>query len=75
MADQKRELPAGAQTAEGIWAMFDHVEYPAESEGPGSFRGYGHYFESYRKIDGYWRIEKMKLARLRVDRLGDGAVP
>ncbi len=55
-----------ATTATGIWAMFDDVE----TVGPPAsrFRGYGHYHERYRKEDdGHWRIEELRLTRLRVD--------
>lgn len=59
----------GRDSARGIWAMSDFVEWPSE-EGRTGLRGYGHYIETYRKIDGEWRIASMKLARLRVDPLG-----
>jgi hypothetical protein len=59
----------GRDTARGVWAMFDYVEWPA-GKGRVGLNGYGHYIESYRKIDGAWRIASMKLARLRVDPLG-----
>jgi hypothetical protein len=32
-----------------------------------SLRGYGHYHETYEKIDGQWRITSSKLTRLRED--------
>lgn len=55
-------------TANGIWAMEDHLWV---SEGhPLGFRrmhGYGHYHETYEKIDGRWYIKTLKLTRLRVD--------
>lgn len=55
-------------TADGIWAMEDHLWL---SEGhPLGFRhlhGYGHYHETYEKIDGRWYIKTLKLTRLRVD--------
>jgi hypothetical protein len=59
-------------TASGVWAMFDYVEWPAPKGQPGrvGLKGYGHYIETYRKIDGEWRIASMKLARLRIDSLG-----
>jgi hypothetical protein len=56
----------GADTAQGIWAMFDYVEWPAGS-GFGSGKGYGHYHEDYVREDGVWRIARTKLVRLRVD--------
>ena len=30
-------------------------------------RGFGHYRETYRKVDGQWRIATLDLTRLRVD--------
>jgi hypothetical protein len=32
-----------------------------------NLRGYGHYHETYEKIDGQWRIKSSKLTRLRED--------
>ena len=52
-----------ATTARGIWALEDVVRF-----GPGvNLRGYGHYHETYEKIDGQWRIKSSKLTRLRED--------
>jgi SnoaL-like domain len=52
--------------ARGIWPMSDLLSAP-----PGApfrlFRGYGHYHETYRKIDGQWRIETLRLRRLYVE--------
>ena len=57
-----------ADHASGIWAMEDMLRW---NEGSGSpvraLHGYGHYIETYRRIDGEWRIQTLKLARLRVD--------
>jgi uncharacterized protein (TIGR02246 family) len=50
-------------TAEGIWAMQDHLRWPNGRE----LHGYGHYHETYERIDGEWRIKTMTLTRLRVD--------
>ena len=47
----------GPDTAEGIWAMVDVVTL-----GDG-FTGYGHYHETYRKVDGSWKIAKLRLTR------------
>jgi hypothetical protein len=57
-----------SDTAEGIWAMFDYVEFPSEGNRRG-LRGYGHYFETYALCDGDWKIQSMKLSRLRIDSL------
>lgn len=51
-------------TATGVWAMEDYVVAPLRS-----FRGYGHYHETYRKEDGTWRISAWRLDRLRIDPL------
>jgi uncharacterized protein (TIGR02246 family) len=60
----------GPDTATGIWAMFDYVEFPKHPEA--SFRGYGHYIEEYVREDGDWRIRRLILTRLRVDPLEGG---
>jgi hypothetical protein len=52
-----------ATSARGIWALEDVVRLA-----PGvNLRGYGHYHETYEKIDGQWRIASSKLTRLRED--------
>jgi uncharacterized protein (TIGR02246 family) len=52
-----------ATTAKGIWAMQDLLKWPNGSE----LHGYGHYHETYERIDGGWRIKTLKLTRLRAD--------
>jgi hypothetical protein len=54
-----------ATEARGSWALFDYVEWP---EGHGQ-KGYGRYNETYRKVDGEWRIASLRLEYLRVDPL------
>jgi hypothetical protein len=52
-----------ATTARGIWALNDVVRLA-----PGlNLDGYGHYDETYEKVDGQWRITSSKLTRLRTD--------
>ena len=53
-------------TARGIWAMEDVLRWP-EGASVKTLHGYGHYHETYRKIDGAWRIQSSRLSRLRVD--------
>jgi hypothetical protein len=66
-----------ATEATGVWAMMDYNEWPTPGvlrhvpEATG-FCGYGFYEERYRLIDGSWRIEFMRLARLRLDPLVRG---
>lgn len=50
-------------TARGVWALEDVVRF-----GPGvNLRGYGHYHETYEKLDGHWRFTSSTLTRLRED--------
>lgn len=52
--------------ATGIWSLMDLLRAP-----PGAdftmFRGYGHYHERYRRIDGAWRIATLKITRMMVE--------
>lgn len=55
--------------AEGRWAMEDIIRWPADQPWNGylGLRGYGHYFEQYRRTPAGWRISALKLTRRRVD--------
>jgi uncharacterized protein (TIGR02246 family) len=62
----------GPDSARGIWAMFDYVEWPPKEGGDrAGLQGYGHYEEEYVREDGEWRIARLRLVRIRVDLLGD----
>lgn len=50
-------------SATGVWAMEDMLRWPNGME----LHGYGHYHESYEKVDGAWRISASRLTRLRMD--------
>ena len=52
-----------ATTATGVWSMEDMLRWPNGSE----LHGFGHYHETYEKVDGEWRIASCTLTRLRVD--------
>ncbi|HXA29241.1 MAG TPA: nuclear transport factor 2 family protein [Candidatus Angelobacter sp.] len=54
-----------ADTATGVWSMFDMVERPGEPVRV----GFGHYHEEYVREDGAWRIARLRLERLRLDHL------
>lgn len=54
-------------TATGVWAMEDWVQSPDGVE----MNAQGHYFETYEKADGRWRIKEMYLTRLRMRRAGE----
>lgn len=57
----------GPTTATGTWSMEDMLWYP-EATGGAKLWGTGWYFEKYRKDpDGAWRIEELKLRRIRVE--------
>jgi len=52
----------GPDSATGIWAMEDILEYP----GGRSYQGFGHYHETYRRSANGWQIATLHLTRLRV---------
>ncbi|MDB5702345.1 MAG: hypothetical protein JWL66_2544 [Sphingomonadales bacterium] len=55
-----------ANTARATWPMHDMLIAP-----PGApfhiFRGWGHYWETYRKTNGRWQIATLRLRRLYVE--------
>lgn len=53
----------GEDEATGIWAMEDVLVWPADGY---RLRGTGHYWETYRRVDGAWKIASLKLTRLYV---------
>jgi len=55
-----------ASTASGIWAMEDHLWWPAGSPIE-HLHGYGHYHETYVRLDEGWHIQTLTLTRLRRD--------
>jgi hypothetical protein len=63
-----------ADTARGIWAQFDFIEFaePTSNMPLPDQRGrcgFGHYEDEYRRVDGAWRISFMRSLRLRIDPL------
>lgn len=70
----------GRDTAEGVWAMMDLIEWPHTVElrnfsGATGFYGTGFYEERYQRQDGAWRIAFMRLTRTRFEPLIDAARP
>lgn len=60
----------GLDTARGVWAMFDLIEWPSADDGTRvGITGIGHYLDEYVREDGEWRIARSRLERLRVDPL------
>ena len=49
--------------ATGIWALEDLLVWPNGMR----LEGYGHYHETYEKVDGEWRIASSTLTRLHMD--------
>ena len=56
----------GETTATGIWSMEDVLKWPDDSPIE-SMHGFGHYFETYEKINGHWKIKTLKITRLMLD--------
>ena len=61
------ELKSNAE-ASAIWAMEDWHRYTPTPERPAkSMHGYGHYYETWKLVDGEWVIASWELRRLLVD--------
>jgi len=59
--------------AKVIWAMEDELWGTAQQPLPGGFvhiHGWGHYHETYVKIDVGWRLKTTRLTRIRVEMTG-----
>lgn len=56
-------------TAKGIWAMQDIIEWHERHprEGWKAIVGSGHYHETYRRIQGKWQIASLCLKRISLD--------
>ncbi|RED37376.1 nuclear transport factor 2 family protein [Paenibacillus sp. VMFN-D1] len=59
----------GKDKAEGVWAMEDLLTFPDAKGSPPGHNGYGQYHETYRKVNGVWKISSMELTRFRMDPL------
>jgi hypothetical protein len=57
-------------TASGIWAMEDRLRWEGDGE-TNTAHGWGHYYETYEKIDGTWLIASRTIRRLRMDTTPD----
>jgi len=57
-------------TATGVWAMEDRLyrtkQFPL-ADGSTCLHGFGHYQETYVRLDAGWRIQTTRLTRLRVE--------
>jgi hypothetical protein len=56
----------GDNSAKGVWAMTDRLffsdAYPVKA-----LTGYGHYHETYLRVDGVWKFHSIRLTRIRVE--------
>jgi hypothetical protein len=64
------EIEIEGDQARGIWAMQDRVIWGAERPG---LTGYGHYHETYVRLNGAWKIRSSRLSRLIVEMAPDRA--
>ena len=67
----------GPNEAKGIWAVNDYIEWapdPATGKRAGQM-GYGREYETYKKIDGTWKIAHWRLRYDRLDPLPRKALP
>jgi SnoaL-like protein len=66
----------GPADAHGRWLLADYIEWPSDPDTGKrrGMRGYGHY-DTYRKIDGVWKIASQGLTYLRIDPLPPDPLP
>ena len=67
----------GPDEAKGIWAVNDYIEWapgPATGSRAGQM-GYGREYETYRKVDGQWKIAHWRLRYDRLDPLPHQPLP
>jgi hypothetical protein len=66
-----------ATRASGEWAVNDYIEWqpdPTTGERRGQ-QGFGYEYETYRKVDGIWKIAGWKLQYIRMDPLPRAPLP
>jgi hypothetical protein len=66
----------GRTEAHGLWGLADYLEWPSNPDGERrGYRGYGHEYETYRKLDGVWKIATWRLSFIRMDPLPREPLP
>jgi hypothetical protein len=67
----------GPTEARGSWVLADYLEWEPDPETGGrrGVRGYGHEVETYRKLDGEWKIATWVLSYIRMDPLPSEPLP
>lgn len=63
-------------TARGVWAMTDYMEWPnpiglTDVPKARGMYGFGHYEEEYRRVNGAWKMSHLRLRRMRLIPLPD----
>lgn len=63
--------------AHGLWGLADYLEWPSDpkTRERRGMRGYGHEYETYRKVDGKWKIASWRLRYIRMDPLPRQPLP
>jgi hypothetical protein len=51
--------------------MKDMLTYPAAKDAPPGHDGYGSYRETYKRVNGVWKINSLALTRFRMDPLAN----
>jgi hypothetical protein len=54
-------------SARAVWAMEDRLLFLSPESPIKEIHGFGHYHETYRRINGEWKIATSRLSRIRVD--------
>lgn len=58
----------GETTASAVFPMTDRLWFPADGKwAHAQLTGFGHYRETYEKVDGAWLLKTTKVTRLRVE--------
>jgi hypothetical protein len=52
--------------AKAVWSMEDNIMFSEGSEFS-SIRGFGHYHDTYVKVDGKWFIQSLKITRVKME--------
>jgi hypothetical protein len=63
--------------AHGLWLLADYLEWPSDADSGErrGMKGYWQYEETYRKLDGAWKIAALRLRPRRIDPLPREPLP
>jgi ketosteroid isomerase-like protein len=61
------------QSAEGIWPLHDDLTWEVEGKRMWQ-RGYGHYRQTYSKVDGCWLIKTHRLSYIKLELTTTGSM-